>query len=46
MLFDAHWHGFGVFGGIPSRGIYDKHEDGGGSSRGASRATFALNSDE
>jgi hypothetical protein len=23
MLFDAHWHGFRVFGGIPSRGIYD-----------------------
>ena len=23
MLFDAHWHGFRVFGGIPERGIYD-----------------------
>jgi len=23
MLFDAHWHGFRVFGGIPGRGIYD-----------------------
>ena len=23
MLFDAHWHAFRVFGGIPSRGIYD-----------------------
>lgn len=23
MLFDAHWHGLGVFGGIPKRGIYD-----------------------
>ncbi len=23
LLFDAHWHGFRVFGGIPSRGIYD-----------------------
>jgi transposase len=23
MLFDAHWHGFRVFGGVPSRGIYD-----------------------
>ena len=23
MLFDAHWHGFRVFEGIPSRGIYD-----------------------
>ena len=22
-LFDAHWHGFRVFEGIPSRGIYD-----------------------
>ncbi len=23
MLFDTHWHGFRVFGGIPGRGIYD-----------------------
>ena len=23
MLFDAHWHAFRVFGGIPDRGIYD-----------------------
>jgi transposase len=23
MLFDAHWHAFRVFDGIPSRGIYD-----------------------
>ncbi|MCB1312595.1 MAG: hypothetical protein KDK29_12275 [Sedimentitalea sp.] len=23
MLFDAHWHGFRDFGGIPERGIYD-----------------------
>ena len=23
MLFDAHWHGFRVFGGVPARGIYD-----------------------
>jgi len=23
MLFDAHWHGFCVLGGIPERGIYD-----------------------
>ncbi len=23
MLFDAHWHGFRVFGGVPDRGIYD-----------------------
>lgn len=23
MLFDAHWRAFRVFGGIPSRGIYD-----------------------
>ena len=23
MLFDAHWHGFRVFGGVPERGIYD-----------------------
>ena len=23
MLFDAHWHAFRVFGGIPQRGIYD-----------------------
>ncbi len=23
MLFDAHWHGFRVFGGVPRRGIYD-----------------------
>ncbi len=23
MLFDAHWHGFRVFGGVPCRGIYD-----------------------
>ncbi len=23
MLFDAHYHAFGVFGGIPERGIYD-----------------------
>ena len=22
-MFDAHWHGFRVFEGIPSRGIYD-----------------------
>jgi transposase len=22
-LFDAHWHGFRVFGGVPERGIYD-----------------------
>ena len=24
MLFDAHWHGFGVLEGIPGRVIYDK----------------------
>ncbi len=23
MLFDAHWHAFHVFGGVPGRGIYD-----------------------
>ncbi|HRA95071.1 MAG TPA: IS21 family transposase [Aestuariivirga sp.] len=23
MLFDAHWHGFRVLGGVPDRGIYD-----------------------
>ncbi|MEI4469766.1 IS21 family transposase [Frigidibacter sp. MR17.24] len=23
MLFDAHWHAFRVFGGVPDRGIYD-----------------------
>lgn len=23
MLFDAHWHAFRIFGGIPRRGIYD-----------------------
>lgn len=23
MLFDAHWHGFRVVGGVPRRGIYD-----------------------
>lgn len=23
MLFDTHWHGFRVFGGITERGIYD-----------------------
>jgi transposase len=23
MLFDAHWHAFRVFGGVPGRGIYD-----------------------
>ncbi|MDM7969649.1 MAG: IS21 family transposase [Paracoccaceae bacterium] len=23
MLFDAHWHAFRVFGGVPVRGIYD-----------------------
>lgn len=23
MLFDAHWHGFRVFGDVPERGIYD-----------------------
>ena len=23
MLFDAHWHSFRVFGGVPERGIYD-----------------------
>lgn len=23
MLFEAHWHGFRVFGGVPGRGIYD-----------------------
>ena len=23
MLFDAHWHGFRVFAGVPRRGIYD-----------------------
>ncbi len=23
MLFDAHWHGFRVFGGVSGRGIYD-----------------------
>jgi hypothetical protein len=23
MLFDAHWHGFRVFDGVPSRSIYD-----------------------
>ena len=22
-MFDAHWHGFRVFGGVPGRGIYD-----------------------
>ena len=23
MLFDAHWHGFRVFEGVPGRGVYD-----------------------
>jgi len=23
MLFEAHWHAFRVFEGIPDRGIYD-----------------------
>jgi transposase len=23
MLFDAHWHAFHVFGGVPGRSIYD-----------------------
>ena len=23
MLFDAHWHAFRVFDGVPRRGIYD-----------------------
>jgi hypothetical protein len=23
MLFDAHWHAFRIFGGIPERGVYD-----------------------
>ena len=23
MLFEAHWHAFRVFGGVPGRGIYD-----------------------
>ncbi len=23
MLFDAHWHVFRIFGGVPERGIYD-----------------------
>jgi transposase len=23
MLFDARWYAFRVFGGVPSRGIYD-----------------------
>ena len=23
MLFDAHWHAFRIFGGVPCRGIYD-----------------------
>jgi transposase len=23
MLFEAHWHAFRVFGGVPARGIYD-----------------------
>ncbi|MFG6555061.1 IS21 family transposase [Sulfitobacter sp. 1A16808] len=23
MLFDAHWHAFRIFGGVPGRGIYD-----------------------
>ena len=27
MLFDAHWHGFRVFGGVPGRGIYDSEAD-------------------
>ncbi len=27
MLFDAHWHGFRVLGGVPARGIYDSEED-------------------
>jgi len=27
MLFDAHWHGFRVFGGVPERDIYDSEED-------------------
>ena len=22
-MFDAHWHGLRVFGGVPERGIYD-----------------------
>ncbi|WP_429932624.1 hypothetical protein [Agrobacterium vitis] len=22
-VFDGHWHGFRVFGGVPGRGIYD-----------------------
>ncbi len=28
MLFDAHWHGFRVFGGVPGRGIYDNMKTG------------------
>ena len=27
MLFDAHWHGFRVFEGVPGRGVYGQHED-------------------
>jgi len=26
MLFDAHWHAFRVFGGVPGRGIYDSED--------------------
>jgi len=37
MLFDAHWHGFRVFGGVPARGIYDS-EAGPPSVRGRSNA--------
>jgi len=29
MLFDAHWHAFRVFGGVPGRGIYDSKADQG-----------------
>jgi hypothetical protein len=24
MLFDAHWHGLRVLGGVPERGLYCK----------------------
>ena len=33
MLFDAHWHGFRVFGGVPGARHLRQHEDGGGPRR-------------
>ena len=43
MLFDAHTRAFTALGGIPKRGIYDKHEDrrGQGGPGGLSRTGSA-----